>query len=181
MAVIGLRKPPEQRVAAEPSVGDILPAATAFSSDRPWRCIVFLRHVGCPFAEKTVKALRDLSRDEPRVQVFFVGHGDATTTAAWLREIGGAGSARWIDDPSRENYGACGLGYSTASHFLGLTSLSGAVALRRDGIRNRIASGTRWQKAGAFLVDRDGRIRWKHVPATADQLPDPASIRAVLA
>ncbi len=178
--MIGLRKPREQRVAVEPAVGDTFPPASTFAADEPFRVIVFLRHVGCPFAEKTVKTLRDLEARDARVRVFFVSHGDPGTTARWLAEIGGAASATWIDDPSRELYGACGLGYSTLSHFLGRASLTGAIALRREHIRNRIASGTRWQKAGAFLVDRDGRLLWKHVPLTADELPDAGEILARL-
>lgn len=177
MATIGLRRPREQAVAAGPAVGDPLPvAATLPRSQRDFRLVAFLRHVGCPFAEATVKELRDLGDRDPRVEVVFVSHGDAGTTSAWLREIGGCGSARWIDDPSREAYGRCGLGYSGAAHFLGLASLGGAIALRRRGIRNRVASGTRWQRAGAFLVDREGLVRWRHVPVTADLLPTSAEI-----
>ena len=176
VAFIGLGRPGQQQVGAEPAIGDRLPSAEAFRCERPLRCIAFLRHVGCPFAEKTVRELRDLGASDARLQVFFVGHGDRGTTVKWLAEIGGAAAATWVDDPKRRLYGNCGLGFSRAAHFLGRASLTRALALRRDGIRNRSASGTRWQKAGTFLVDRGGRILWKHVPATADELPDPGQI-----
>ena len=54
------------------------------------------------------------------------------------------------------------------------------MALRKEGIRNRIASGTRWQKAGAFLVGSDGRVVWKQVPDTADQVPGIDEILAAM-
>lgn len=181
MALIGLRKPPRQRLAVQPEAGELLAIAASLPrSARPFRLFVFLRHVGCPFAEKTVKDLRDLGDEDGRVEVVFVSHGDEKTAARWLALVGGCGSARWIDDPSRQLYGNCGLGYSPASHFLGRASLSAAMALRSQDIRNRVASGTRWQTAGAFLVGSDGRVAWKHVPETADQLPQAAEIRAAM-
>lgn len=180
MAIIGLRKPRQQRIGAEPRIGQQLPIASIVPGEQPLRCIVFLRHTGCPFAEKTVRSLRDLAARDERVDVIFVGHGDARVTREWLAEIGGAGRARWIDDPERTLYGQCGLGYSGISHFLGRASLGGAMALRRDGIRNRTASGTRWQKAGAFLIDRSGTVVWKHVPASANELPEADEILRIV-
>lgn len=42
-----------------------------------------------------------------------------------------------------------------------------------EGIWNRpTESGSRWQKSGAFAVDGDGTIRWRHISKTADDLPD---------
>ncbi|HEY2773062.1 MAG TPA: hypothetical protein VGK20_03295 [Candidatus Binatia bacterium] len=171
MAWIGLRKPREQNVAEPVHVGDVLPFADSPGSTRPFRLLVFLRHVGCPFAEQTVRELRDLAKRDDRVDVVFVSHGDSRVAAKWLAEVGGAQGAQWIDDVARKWYGACGLGYTPLSHFLGLRSLSGAMQLRGRGIRNRSASGTRWQGAGAFLIGRDGRVLWRHVPATADEVP----------
>ncbi len=176
MAIIGLRKPRQQNLRTEPRIGEQLAIASTLASERPLRLVVFLRHTGCPFAEKTVRSLRDLSGRDERIDVIFVGHGDARVARQWLAEIGGVGHSRWIDDPERTLYGNCGLGYSGMSHFLGRSSLGGAMALRRDGTRNRVASGTRWQKAGAFLVDGDGSVVWKHVPATANELPDEQAI-----
>lgn len=181
MAMIGLRKPRQQRLAVQPEVGELLPVAASLPrSASPFRVFVFLRHVGCPFAEKTVKDLRYLGESDPRVEVVFVSHGDEETTAKWLEAIGGPAGARWIDDPLRQHYGNSGLGYSRAAHFLGRASLSAALALRSEGIRNRSASGTRWQQAGAFLVSGDGRVVWKHVPESAEQLPTAEEIGAAM-
>ena len=180
MAIIALRMPTQQDVAAESRLGALLPGAGRFVSDRPLRLVAFLRHTGCPFAEQTVKELRHLADRDARVAVFLLGHGDAGTSAKWLDEIGGCGSAFWIDDPARGLYGECGLGYSSPGHFLGPTSLSAAITLRSKGIRNRVASGTRWQKAGAFLIDRSGRVVWKQVPATANEVPREGDVMAAI-
>lgn len=181
MSVIGLSRPAQQRLATQPEVGELLAVAASLPRcARLFRLFLFLRHVGCPFAEKTVKDLRDLGKTDPRVEVVFISHGNEKTAAKWLATIGGAASARWIDDPSRQAYGNCGLGYSGPAHFLGRASLSAALSLRREGIRNRMASGTRWQRAGAFLVGNDGRVVWKQVPETADLLPEAVEVVAAM-
>lgn len=33
-------------------------------------------------------------------------------------------------------------------------------------------SGSRWQMAGNFTVDGNGKVRWVHVAETADDVPD---------
>jgi hypothetical protein len=58
--------------------------------------------------------------------------------------------------------------------------LGAAKRLRARGIVNRGPTGSRWQRAGSFAVDRNGIIRWRHLPAHAGDLPDvDAAVRAV--
>ena len=172
MSVIGLRQPPAQRISDLPVCGERAPAF-------PWRnegpadaVVAFLRHDGCPFAENTVKQLRSWAEDHPHVVVYLVSHGEPGVTGPWLESIGGTGSLQLIQDPSRALYAAWGLGYTRLWHFAGPASLAGVVRLWFRGIRNRSASGTRWQQAGMFLVE-DGVITWRHIPASAENFALP--------
>ena len=79
---------------------------------------------------------------------------------------------RVVVDDARLVYAAWGLGRSSAGHFMGRRSLAGVARLARQGIRNRHSSGTRWQRAGTFAVDATGTVRWRHLPASAADLPD---------
>ena len=76
-----------------------------------------------------------------------------------------------MNEPEREIYARYGLGVTPLKHFVCWDSVSGAMELLRRGIRNRRASGSRWQSAGAFAVDATGVVRWCHVPDHAADLP----------
>jgi AhpC/TSA antioxidant enzyme len=156
--------------AAPPSPGDPAPPLPP-PGVTPGRSAVvaFLRHTGCPFAEATMIALRDMPGDLDRVAV---SHAPADATARWCEAIGGCGDVRLIHDPQRESYAAWGLGRSSLGHFMGRRSLAEVGRLARRGIRNRHPDGTRWQQAGTFAVDADGIVRWRHLPRHAGDLPD---------
>lgn len=141
--------------------------------------VVFLRHTGCPFAEATLRALRDQAAGSG-VQWLAVSHASDAATDRWLDGLGGAGSVRMASDLSRESYAAWGLGTTSLGHFLGRRSLGAAASLARRGIRNTHPTGTRWQSAGTFAVDSDGVVRWRHLPEHAGDLPDlGAAARAI--
>ena len=168
MPFIGLSKPKEQRVYDALNVGDAWPQSSSFMAKESHRVVAFLRHIGCPFSENTVKQLREWSEKHKHVAVFIVVHGDGEVAKSWLHEIGGLGDLHLIIDVNRELYGRWGIGYGNAAHFLGFRSLAGAIALRKKGIRNRSASGTRWQSAAMFVVD-ENRVLWAHKPHTAEE------------
>jgi hypothetical protein len=169
MASIWFTRPPRQTVAPALWVGDRAPLDAALHSPQRWRLVAFLRHVGCPFAEHTVVRLREWALQHPEVAVFIVSHGDEASTRAWLSEIGGLGVAQLVLDPQRQLYGRWGLGYSSLWHFAGPRSLLGVIRLWRYGIRNRSASGTRWQRAATFVLDGE-RVAWVHRPGSAQAL-----------
>lgn len=172
MAFVGLSKPKQQRLLTEPAVGDHAPPIPSFEPTKPYTCLVFLRHVGCPFAEATVRHLRREAAARDDMAFIVISHGKRSATRRWLSQIGGlpVGSLL-ILDPERRIYGAWGVGYSSAAHFLGPKSLFGLLKLAPQGIRNRSASGTRWQRAATFIVDWQGRVIWKHMPCSAHELP----------
>jgi hypothetical protein len=132
--------------------------------------VSFLRHTGCPFAEATMRALRETDPDG--VRLVAVSHAPAQATEAWCSAVGGADGVRVAIDADRSGYTAWGLGRSSLGHFMGLRSLREVARLARRGIRNRHPEGTRWQAAGTFAIDRDGIVRWRHLPAHAGDIPD---------
>jgi hypothetical protein len=134
--------------------------------------IAFLRHVGCPFAEATLLALRESASGHPQTRFIAVSHAPADATAGWAEQAGGAGAVQLRSDPERALYAAWGLGNSTLSHWAGGRSLRAVAEQARHGIRNRHPVGTRWQSAGTFAVDATGTVRFVHVPGHAGELPD---------
>ena len=134
--------------------------------------VSFLRHTGCPFAERTMQMLRERAAVAPEVQWIAISHAPEAETERWCRAVGGAGDVRVVSDPSRHSYAAWGLGRTDLGHFLGGRSLRGVVALSRQGIRNRHPAGTRWQSAGTFALDGDAIVRWRALPMHAGDLPD---------
>jgi hypothetical protein len=157
-----------------PAAGDPAPALpTELQPGRP-TVVAFLRHTGCPFAEATLHELRDAAGSNPAsdVEWIAVSHADRPATDRWLTAVGGPGRVRIVSDPSRESYARWGLATTSLSHFLGRRSLGAVAQLARAGIRNRHPTGTRWQSAGTFAVDRDGVVRWRHLPEHAGDLPD---------
>jgi hypothetical protein len=172
MAFIFLTRPKQQAVSDTLKIGDPAPALVNIELLANTTLIVFLRHVGCPFAENTVKQVRNWSASNPDTKIIFVSHGDKISTVNWLQSIGGQGSATLIIDESRTVHGNWGLGYSGLMHFMGPASLFNVVRLIFKGVINRSASGTRFQRSGIFLV-RHKVIAWCHVNTSAEQLKLP--------
>ena len=171
MNTIFLRKPTTQVVSTVPRLGDKVSVTREFacSSDV---LFVFVRHIGCPFAERDIKVSNTWAAAHTDVTVVVVTHGDIAVRDAWLNVIGGVQHLHFHHDPERTLYGQFGLGYSSVWHFMGPESLWGGMSLWRKGIRNRMASGTRWQRAGVFRV-RNGRLIWNAIPRSAQMFDLP--------
>jgi hypothetical protein len=163
-------KPKPRDVAALPELGAQVPALSAL---RPGRAAVvaFLRHVGCPFAEATVRQMAALAAALPTFDFIAVTHSDARPSQRWCDAFGGAAGVQLVPDPDRAHYAAWGVGLSDRKHFAGAASLSSLDRLLDDGIHNRWASGNRWQAAATFAVNPAGHLRWRHVPRHAGDLP----------
>jgi hypothetical protein len=174
-----LKRPPAGGGAVPPAVGELAPVLPGIDlqDGRP-RIVAFLRHVGCPFAEATLRSLREAATAEPAVEFLAVTHSGADVAAAWADRAGGAGAARLVSDPARRSYAAWGLGRTSLRHFAGARSLREAGRLARRGVRNTPADGTRWQRAGTFAVGAGGRIRAVHLPAHAGDVPDLRALAA---
>jgi len=134
--------------------------------------IAFLRHTGCPFAERTMQLLRAEAERTPGIQWVAVSHAPEDETERWCTAVGGPGDVTVASDPSRRFYAAWGLGRTSLGHFMGRRSLGAVADLARHGVRNRHPAGTRWQSAGTFALDGQAILRWRSLPAHAGELPD---------
>ncbi|EKD13062.1 uncharacterized protein L3040_007143 [Drepanopeziza brunnea f. sp. 'multigermtubi'] len=136
--------------------------------------VTFLRHCGCPFAEKTFLSLRSLAAEDSSKNYIAVSHSSSSATQNWLSSLDGAGKVQVIVDDTRELYAAWGLGVSSTWHVLNPWSLYSVYTLgKKEGIWNKpTESGSRWQTSGSFAVDGQGKVKWVKVPKAADEVPD---------
>lgn len=167
---IAISQPP-----AIPSPAPSIPEQLAFprSDGRP-TVVTFLRHCGCPFAEKTLLSLRSTAQQYPHISFIAISHSDRAATDHWLEALSGPGSVEVLVDEQREIYARWGLGVSDWWHVLSPSSMWTVWKLGRgEGIWNRpTESGSRWQRAGSWAVDGDGVVRWGGVSIRADEIPD---------
>lgn len=169
MPAIGISKPKEQSVSSPLVIGGGVPQLPEVPSSGRY-FVAFLRHVGCPFAENTVRFLREDAKAHSDVQCVVVTHGNKEVAAHWLDEIGGLGSLIWLHDAHRDIYGRWGVGYSKLSHFANFKAMTAVSRLRKVGIKNRDATGTRWQRSAWFYVE-DGVLTWMAIPENASETP----------
>ena len=178
MPSIGLSKPaPHPTMEAVPVGSSAVEGPVLDALGARAGLIAFLRHPGCPNAERTVRRLNRLS-----VPVVVVLHGEPEHARAWLDAVDASDALRFVFDPDREEYARWGLGLTNAWHFLGPAPLLSLIPGLTEGARNRGATGTRFQRAGTFAVDEVGVVRWRHMAAHGGDLPDlAAGLSALLA
>ncbi|KAF3059693.1 putative alkyl hydroperoxide reductase subunit c thiol specific antioxidant protein [Daldinia childiae] len=169
------KTPPVKEVAPVPQVGSPAPAHPnlTFPTDKP-TVIVFLRHCGCPFAEKAFKNLTSTSTQYKDVHFIAVSHSSPEATERWVIEVGGNWEVQVVVDYERELYAHWGLGIGTTWQIMGPMSLYKTFRLGKDeNIWNRATeSGNRWQTSGAFALDQDGMVKYSRVAASSSELPD---------
>ncbi|KAJ4420874.1 hypothetical protein N0V82_004053 [Gnomoniopsis sp. IMI 355080] len=171
--------PPKLDISSPPQIGQEAPMNDRLtlpnSAGKP-TVIAFLRHCGCPFAEKTYLRLREAASAHPSVHFIAVSHSNQQHTNKWLQEIGGTTPANLevIVDDKREIYAVWGLGVASIWHVLKPQSLYDIYKIaKEDGIVNRpTESGYRWQTSGHWAVDGQGKVVWGGVVASANEIPD---------
>ncbi|KAH6624761.1 hypothetical protein B0J18DRAFT_429201 [Chaetomium sp. MPI-SDFR-AT-0129] len=166
----------DESVVPVPQAGDRAPSLgdqVHFPSDKPV-LVVFLRHCGCPFAEKTFRTLSNLSNHHPEIQFIAISQSTQEDTDKWIVQVGGEWDVLVLADPDRTLFHAWGLGLSSTWYALNPVALWNTWKLGTDeGIWNRSSnSGSRWQIGGAFAVDRDGLVTWAKPAQSADEVPD---------
>lgn len=119
-----------------------------------------------------MRALSEQAERRSNVTWIAVSHAGLEATDRWCGAIGASHHVQVVIDEERSAYGAWGLGRTSLRHFAGRRSLMAAVGLARKRIRNRHPVGSRWQLAGTFAVDAEGRIAWRHIPRHAGDQPD---------
>lgn len=163
-------RPQPLETAAPPEIGGPAPALPALRPGHP-AVVAFLRHVGCPFAEATVRQMAALAASRPGIDFLAVTHSAEDRSRRWCDAFGGTGRVQIVADPGRGRYAAWGVGLSDRKHFAGADSLAALGRLLDEGIHNRWASGNRWQPAATFAIDASGVVRWRHFPRHAGELP----------
>ncbi|KAI1460161.1 hypothetical protein F4805DRAFT_17532 [Annulohypoxylon moriforme] len=108
--------PPPVPVAECPKPGDLAPLdrdrQLTFGGGKPV-IVLFLRCVGCAFAQKSFLALRDLAiKNQGRLTCIAVSHSSREATWKWVDMLGGAWNVEVVLDEDRAIYAAWGLGLS---------------------------------------------------------------------
>ncbi|KAI1080081.1 hypothetical protein F5B20DRAFT_580483 [Whalleya microplaca] len=107
--------PPPVPVAKEcPKPGDLAPLdrdrQLTFGGGQPV-VVLFMRCVGCAFAQKSFLALRALAtKRADRAKFIAVSHSSADATRRWIDMLGGAWAVEVVIDEERAVYAAWGLG-----------------------------------------------------------------------
>lgn len=73
-----------------PKVGDAAPSLPSVSWAAPGRkgtLVAFVRHCGCPFAEKETTDLMRIAKAEEGVQVVVIAHSERDIAQAWFESI----------------------------------------------------------------------------------------------
>ncbi|KAJ7656359.1 hypothetical protein DFH06DRAFT_1045719 [Mycena polygramma] len=159
------RFPEAKTTQPPPQIGSKAPSSGRLPLPRPDgrpTVLTFLRHCGCPFAEKTFNALRAASSHNSEICFIAISHTDQDATDRWLNAVGGNEEVEVVVDSDRDMFAQWGLGVSSFGHVLSPAGLWGAYKLgKNEGIWNRpTESGNRWQTAGSFAVDNEGIVRW---------------------
>ncbi|KAI5467940.1 hypothetical protein BGZ63DRAFT_372555 [Mariannaea sp. PMI_226] len=195
--------PPPVKVASHsPGIGEKAPldpkGDLVFAGGRRV-LLVFLRCVGCAFAQKTFLNLRTLAnRHGDSLTCIAVSHSSEQATKKWVDMLGGAWSVRVVIDEDRALYSAWGLGLGSMWYlFNPTTQVQGwkekgwlgdkvAGAIQRKGIEEKpslltsydeedgpmTVMGNKWQEAGAFAIDGTGTVVWGGKALRADDVMD---------
>jgi len=156
-------------VTTAPSKGSKAPALEGVTFDKP-TLVAFVRHCGCPFAQKEVQLLGKAYKESgEKLQIIIVQHADQAAIDTWWKNIEGdkhVPSAKVIADPEHNVYASWGIG---SLSFFGLfwpPSLYDLVVLaRKEGIVNTTTKKGAWrfQNSGGFAVDGDGQVLWSKI------------------
>ncbi|KAK8016195.1 hypothetical protein PG993_014384 [Apiospora rasikravindrae] len=121
--------PPPVPIAPEcPKVGDLAP----LDRDRQLQfgggkriVVLFLRCVGCAFAQKSFLALRTLAnRHQGKITCVAVSHSSRDATRKWMDLLGGAWNVEVLIDEDRAIYAAWGLGLGSVWYMFNPTTFS---------------------------------------------------------
>ncbi|KAL9469275.1 hypothetical protein ACSS6W_010969 [Trichoderma asperelloides] len=110
--------PPPVKVAPVPRIGDVAPQdrQRRLELGRRNKClVVFLRCVGCAFAQKTFLTLRAIAnRHAGSITCIAISHASARATSKWIDMLGGAWNVQIVIDQERAIYAAWGLGVASS-------------------------------------------------------------------
>ncbi|WWD08988.1 hypothetical protein V865_007103 [Kwoniella europaea PYCC6329] len=158
-----------------------LPSTDIRLDDGTPTLVAFVRHCGCPFAEKEINLLSEEVRKNDELRVIIVQHAEMDQVKSWFDEIGGPSlfpdSNRYIllPDPKREIYAQWGIGQLGWMGMINSTVLDNLKQLKQsDGIDLRTTGkgSYRWQNSGGFAVDGKGVVKWRKVAEDSSDICD---------
>ena len=103
--------PDNPPTAEPPKIGGQAPSTPKLNVEKGKRTIItFLRHCGCPFAEKTFIRFRETAKTHRDIDFIAVSHSDEDATQTWLKSLPQYGSEpvnmRVVVDDKKEAYAA---------------------------------------------------------------------------
>ncbi|KAK4682364.1 hypothetical protein QC764_115720 [Podospora pseudoanserina] len=193
--------PPPVPVSKPPRIGDLAPTdpdrilspQLGPSGGNRKTIVVFLRCVGCAFAQQTFTDLRNLSLKHRDIAFLAVSHSSPAATEKWVSLIGGKGNVKIVYDPQRKIYASWGMGTGGWGYLLNVntqvngfktkgwlgTTVAASVertegfsSMKRLGqgeVEEGMKMGNKWQEAGGWAVDGRGRVVWGGKLAKADE------------
>ncbi|KAL7920095.1 hypothetical protein ACQKWADRAFT_328940 [Trichoderma austrokoningii] len=152
--------PPPVKVAAVPRIGDVAPQdrQRRLQLGRRSKClVVFLRCVGCAFAQKTFLTLRSIANRHASITCIAVSHASPRATSKWIDMLGGARNVQIVIDQDRAIYAAWGLGIASSLWYV-LGPTAQVQAWRETGwLGEKVASavdGRRERRVERILTPR---------------------------
>ncbi|KAI1488576.1 hypothetical protein F5X96DRAFT_68886 [Biscogniauxia mediterranea] len=111
--------------------------------------VLFLRCVGCAFAQKSFLALRALAtKNQGRLRCIAVSHSSAAATRKWIDLLGGAWSVEILIDDDRSVYAAWGLGLGSVWYVLNpATQVQGWREKKEGWLGVRVADAVQQQQS----------------------------------
>ncbi|KAM0249697.1 hypothetical protein ACHAQJ_008930 [Trichoderma viride] len=163
--------PPPVKVAPVPRIGDLAPLdrQRRLQLGRRAKClVVFLRCVGCAFAQKTFLNLRAIAnRHAGSITCIAISHASSRATHKWIDMLGGAWNVQIVIDDDRAIYAAWGLGVASSVWYV-LGPTAQVQAWKETGwlgekVAGAIQQGPRDQKRVEAILTtrRSGSIRSK--------------------
>ncbi|KAK1590904.1 uncharacterized protein LY79DRAFT_195550 [Colletotrichum navitas] len=184
--------PPPVPVAEVPKIGDLAPLdrdrKLEFGRGRPV-LVVFLRCVGCAFAQKTFLALRALANKHAnKLTCIAVSHSSSAATQKWIDMLGGAWNVQIVIDEDRAIYAAWGLGLGSVWYVFNPTSqVQGwkekgwlgekvAGAIQRTGTGAASPSPAPVQRRGTGSTNQKGSITPAGGAAAGEEIEGPSTV-----
>ncbi|CAD6899823.1 unnamed protein product [Tilletia controversa] len=148
---------------AVPSEGSQAPALDGVEFSKP-TLVAFVRHCGCPFAQKEIILLgRAYKNSGDKLQIVIVQHAAQESIDDGEKHLP---QVKIIADPEHKVYASWGVGSLSV---LGLwwppALFNLAVLAYKEGIVNTPTRQGSWryQNSGGFAVDQQGVVRWSKI------------------
>lgn len=165
-----------------PKVGERAPVIEVTNYTSSPHIVAFVRHCGCPFAEKEARQLGEISKKHQNVKIIIVAHSDETVVQDWFKRIGephfdkGALGSRVIvkADPNYTLFNAFGIGQLGWTQLFTKQTFGLLKSLASEGIKNTQTGhgSNRWLNSGGFAIDHGGNVRWAKVAQEAADICD---------